>query len=243
MKPLVHPLLTVLSVAALTVSLAGCGTRVEAGRVVQAEGDRLTMTDKHTEDQKTFELAADTEITVNGQPATIDQIQPGDSVTVKTQEQDGRRLAVKVEANSEAAPGTPPQGPTTTPEPTDRGFTPSPETVPDADHSQDQPPFADATVYRGELMRAGDGQIVFKTRDGQEHKLTVNPDSSITFDGKAIELSDLPSGARVTVTTRGTGQDAVVVTIKSHTPTEGGQPEGNEVNPAPSQPNAQEGPR
>lgn len=84
--------------AALLPLLSGC-SQSYADRVVSVGQNELTVDDAWRDVTKTHEVAPDAEIVIDGEPAKLQDIQPGDAVRVTTELQDGQEVAVRIDAD------------------------------------------------------------------------------------------------------------------------------------------------
>jgi hypothetical protein len=86
----------ILAVASLTL-LSGCNQSY-AERVVSVGVDELTIADGSRGLPKTHEVAPDAEIVLDGEPAELKDIQPGDAVRLTTELQGDQKVAVRIDA-------------------------------------------------------------------------------------------------------------------------------------------------
>ncbi len=105
--PLVTTLVALLVLVAAPLRAAGSGrSEREAngpehrlvGEIVGVDTEERTLTVKETlkggvAKSIAFTLAEDAKVMVRGKPSTMDEIKPGDSVTVKYVERNGKRIA------------------------------------------------------------------------------------------------------------------------------------------------------
>lgn len=96
--PLFLAALAVFLAAALLPLLSGC-SQSYADRVVSVGQNELTVIDAWNDLNKTHEVAPDAEVVIDGEPANLQDIQPGDAVRVTTELQDGQEVAVKIDAD------------------------------------------------------------------------------------------------------------------------------------------------
>jgi Cu/Ag efflux protein CusF len=66
------------------------------GKVVEASGDKLTMTDMAGKNQHTHEITADTAVTCGGKKCDLSELKPGDVVTITTKKQGDNMVVTKV---------------------------------------------------------------------------------------------------------------------------------------------------
>lgn len=88
MKTLTTLLLSIVPAAVLTLGsamLSGC-SQSEAARIVAVDGQSVTV-ETATEGPTTHEVAPDAKITLDGEPAELQDLQPGDEVQVTTHQE------------------------------------------------------------------------------------------------------------------------------------------------------------
>ena len=145
------PLAAVLSLVAFAT---GCSESY-GHRVVRADENQLTIVDANGIAQKTHEVAADASITIDGQPAVLQELDPGDPVHVKVELQDGKEVATEIKAKTKepespeaTSPATDPTLPNEQPlQPTEDEPVPYPndETAPQETPSSTETTFPDLT--------------------------------------------------------------------------------------------------
>lgn len=100
---------TLFGIAGMAVALiatvaliSGCSRSfASADRVVRAEEGTLTVAEENGLNQETHEVAPDAEVTLDGQPAALEELDRGDAVRLKTEKQeDGTEVVKKIEAKS-----------------------------------------------------------------------------------------------------------------------------------------------
>lgn len=85
-----------LAVALMT----GCN-RSYGYRIVSTGEDQLTVREERGVVQKTHEVAPDAKITLDGQPAELKQLDPGDKVNLKVEKRGDKEVATEIEAQAE----------------------------------------------------------------------------------------------------------------------------------------------
>lgn len=68
------------------------------GKVVKAEGGKLTMTDKEGKNEHTHAVPATAKVTIDGKPAKLEDLKAGSMVKVKVEKQDEKLVVVSIEA-------------------------------------------------------------------------------------------------------------------------------------------------
>jgi hypothetical protein len=89
--------LVLLVVASLTL-ISGCGQWLYADKVISVDEHELTVAKGLDETVEIIEIAPDVEVVLDGEPAVLQEIQPGDLVKVTKQTQGEQEFAVKIEA-------------------------------------------------------------------------------------------------------------------------------------------------
>lgn len=91
---------------AAVVLLSGCEQHGFAGtrQVVAAQDGELTVVDAKGKNQETHVVAADAEITIDGQIAALEDLTYGDDVEVRTEERAGTEVVTKIAAKSKTHP-------------------------------------------------------------------------------------------------------------------------------------------
>jgi hypothetical protein len=92
--------------ASLLMLVAGCG-QMHSSKVISAGDGTLTVTETSfdpmaEETITTYRVAADAEVIIDGEPATLEELQEGDAVSVVTENRDDGPVATKIEAQSTA---------------------------------------------------------------------------------------------------------------------------------------------
>lgn len=90
------PAVVLLSAVAL---MTGCNQSY-AHRIVSAGENEVTVSDKEGIEQQTHEVALDAKITLDGQPAELNQLGVGDAVDVKIEEREGKEVATEIKAKA-----------------------------------------------------------------------------------------------------------------------------------------------
>jgi hypothetical protein len=96
-----HRVLSVFLLAlALTIGALGCQSKATThqGKVVEVGEGTLTMTDTAGANQHTHVVVAKAVIICDGKPCGLNDMQAGDTVTVTTENIDGKTVATKIEA-------------------------------------------------------------------------------------------------------------------------------------------------
>lgn len=93
---ILHGSLGLLMATGLLLLVGGCG---HSGKVALAENGELTFTSLDGSDQ-TLKVAPESKITLDGQPAELEDLDEGDSVSVLVDEREGERVATNVRAQS-----------------------------------------------------------------------------------------------------------------------------------------------
>jgi len=92
-----------LFVVALALSVGAWGCRNTAnmhqGKVVEVGAGTLSMIDPAGANQHTHNVASDAVITCDGKPCGLNDLKPGDLVTVTTETEEGKTFATKIEAS------------------------------------------------------------------------------------------------------------------------------------------------
>lgn len=130
MKTLTTLLLSIVPAAVLTLGsamLSGC-SQSEAARIVAVDGQSVTV-ETATEGPTTHEVAPDAKITLDGEPAELQDLQPGDEVQVTTHQEGSleapKEVAIVIDARrTEEDPAA---GETEPPAPADQAVPPPQE--------------------------------------------------------------------------------------------------------------------
>lgn len=93
-----------LAIVAGLVMLSGCQ---QSGIVVDTEDGKLMVADPNGDNARTYEVAADAKITLDGREAMLDDLEPGDSVNVVTAKHGEEIVAAQVTATSQEKAATP----------------------------------------------------------------------------------------------------------------------------------------
>jgi Cu/Ag efflux protein CusF len=68
------------------------------GKVVKVEPGKLTMSDKDGKNQHAHAIPATTKITLDGKPAKLEDLKPGNMVKVMVEKQDDKFVVVSIDA-------------------------------------------------------------------------------------------------------------------------------------------------
>lgn len=93
--------LTIFAVALLT-TVSGC-SQSYAGKVLSTSPDSVTVSQPKDPTPDKHKVAPDAKVTLDGRPAKLGDLKPGDSVRVTTQKRGDHEVAVAVNAHREAA--------------------------------------------------------------------------------------------------------------------------------------------
>jgi hypothetical protein len=96
-----HPILSLsfLVLTALIPSVIWAAQAVHKGKVVSVGDGKIAIVDQDDE-QEEFAVAKDAKITHDGKPATLDDLDNGDTVKITTKKVDGKEVAIEIEAKS-----------------------------------------------------------------------------------------------------------------------------------------------
>lgn len=71
-------------------------------------------------------------------------------------------------------------------------------------------------THEGKVVKVDGNKLTMTDKDGKnEHTHAIPADAKITFDGKAIKLSDLKAGDKVKVTAEKKDDKVVIVSIEA----------------------------
>ncbi len=96
--------LRVLSLAAGLLALALCvsspvfAATTHKGKVVEAGGGKLTMTDPAGKNQHTHDIPADATILCGGKKCSLDDLKAGTAITVTLDKKDAQTVVTKISA-------------------------------------------------------------------------------------------------------------------------------------------------
>jgi hypothetical protein len=98
--------------AVVLVGAVGCTkSPQDRNRVVTVGDNKLTTVNSGAGDQKTYDVAPETQITLDEEPAKLEDLDEGDAVAVMTEDREGERVAMRIVATSreklDAEPMTP----------------------------------------------------------------------------------------------------------------------------------------
>jgi hypothetical protein len=221
-------ILTAVPLALLAlVSLAlvsGCG-QLFAEKVVSVGENELTVAKGEQDTPTTHEVAPDAEVVLNGDPAALDDIRPGDAVRLTTEKQGERELVVKIEATRpqeehEAERADAPEEPQS---PTDDEPALPPEGEPQSPFAEAEPlaPFEEEAaefVFPGVITRVSDDQIHMLGDPESDHPaeemiFQLTDETEITVGGEPAGKEDLVDGMVASVTAERDGDDLVAKRI------------------------------
>jgi hypothetical protein len=98
--------ISMLVVACVAIFALAIGATIAAepethtGKVVSAGDGKLVMTDADGTNEHTHAITDTCKITLDGQPAKLEDLKEGNAVTVTTEEQDGKDVVTAVAATS-----------------------------------------------------------------------------------------------------------------------------------------------
>jgi len=78
------------------------------GKVVQAGNGKLTMTSMTGDNQHTHDVTADTKVTCEGEPCSLESLGAGDVITVIVDQKDGKSVVTEIQKTKGGM--RPPQG-------------------------------------------------------------------------------------------------------------------------------------
>lgn len=233
-------ILTAVPLALLAlVSLAlvsGCG-QLFAEKVVSVGENELTVAKGEQDTPTTHEVAPDAEVVLNGEPAALDDIRPGDAVRLTTEKQGERELVVKIEATrpqDEAERADASEEPTAPPDewiaPPEGMLGQPADDEPALPEDEPQSPFAEAEplapfeeeaaefVFPGVITRVSDDQIHMLGDPESDHPaeemiFQLTDETEITVGGEPAGKEDLVDGMVASVTAERDGDDLVAKRI------------------------------
>lgn len=184
-------LLAMLCAVAIASFAIGCG-QTESGTVSKVTDDRVTVTDETSFTQMTYKVAPDANVQKDGEPASLEDIEPGDDVSVKSKSDvNGNRVAtfVSVESNDAAGEGS---TQSLNESPSDPAV--NEDTIDDAEPSP--------TVYKGLVTEVQDGMLTLIDPAGTQLPFIVDDQTEITVDHQPAKLQVIGQDAEATVTAR-----------------------------------------
>lgn len=229
---------TLLSVTALAL-FAGCGRSYGyISKVVHAGDGELTVRDEQQQTQQTHEVASDAQITLDGQPAALDELETGDTVELKVEPRGGKEVATDIKAKSKEtvdsarsplgpAPDAPrvPDRQSTQPlseSPSSPAFEPTPEDgmqnppkapLPQTENDKQMLPLGvEEEAFHGKIASLGDKQFVVEEESGEKKTFAVNDDTKYTVEGREASFTDLKVGQMVDVTAQDSDEMLVAKT-------------------------------
>lgn len=196
--------------------VAGCGrTYGYTSKIVSTGDNELTVADEQQQTQQTHEVAPDAQITLDGQPAALKDLESGDAVEVKVQQRDGKEVATDIKAKSketaeteknplDSSPSTsgtqpsprsedPSQTPSApTPQPAPREPTPAPDMTPTPQERPQADPTTPAPQTKGEETRTPKAEVAEETFHGKitslgDNQIVVQDDKG---NGKTFSVND-----------------------------------------------------
>ena len=117
-----------LALAIVLALATGCN-RSYAHRIVETGESEITVSDREGLDIQTHEVAPDASITLDGEPADLEELAPGDAVNVKVESRDGMEVATEIDAVKE--------------EPAEDSVTPAEEPAPAFEPTESEPGFSE----------------------------------------------------------------------------------------------------
>ena len=84
----------------LLLTVGGCSP---GGKVIRAEHGELTFTSFVDGSEQTMQVPPDSSITLDGEPAALEDIEEGDKVSVEVDDRNGEKVATSVIAQSPPA--------------------------------------------------------------------------------------------------------------------------------------------
>jgi hypothetical protein len=206
--------LALVTTWALT-SLSGCG-QLYADKVVAVGPDELTVVTGSEGAQKTYEVAVDAEVVLDGMPIALEDIQPGDSVKVTTDENGEREIAVKIEVarspNQDAGSELDGLG----------DLTPTPDDLSDFPVAPEVEEYAEIhfagviTLLDADVVRVHGSEISADL--SEEMDVIMTDRTEVIVAGEPASAEDLALGMEVTITGQRQGQDAIADRIDAIPP-------------------------
>jgi hypothetical protein len=210
---------------AVVAIAAGCGM-TDADKVVQASDGALTVEDQETQARTSHPIAFDTEIFKDGEPAKLEDLQPGDEVQVRAQEENGESVATFVKAESpDADEATDDADDTITDEGGEFEFAedrdPGILEESPAELEADVP----ATDFVGKVLMVEEHEMMLEASGGEQHKFTFNEQTEFTRDGEKVAFDAIQAGDTATVTARDDTTDPsagelIAMTVNATSPPE-----------------------
>ncbi|MBI1315195.1 hypothetical protein GC176_28220 [bacterium] len=98
-----HMACLIAAMLAAVTYISGCeqATFAEAPTVVRASDGHLTVRSQGDASEQTRDVAADAAITIDGQPATLEDLHQGDTVRLKTEQRQGAEVVTQIKAHSQ----------------------------------------------------------------------------------------------------------------------------------------------
>lgn len=181
---------------ALVGLISGCAPAA-SGTVVDVQESTVTVAEPDTLEQTTYRVSEDADISRNGSPASLLQIQPGDDVDITLEPNDaGRDIASGVAATSDDVDATSDDSAILDTEPAiDPVYGPTDDIV----ENPDEPADLD-TAYEGRISAVLDNELVVEHSIGPELHFVIEEQTQMTLDDEEAELADLQPGYDVVVT-------------------------------------------
>lgn len=197
---------------ALTTGVAligGCGKMgyANAERVVKVENGQLTVAEEDGTEPRTRRVAPDAEITLDGQPATLTELQNGDAVKVTIELQQGSEVVKKIEARSKenVSPDKPadpiteppvlPPGPLAVQRMSGRETNPAgtsgAATLSSLTPAEGLTASPAESWISGTITSISDGRLRVVDGDQMEHSFKVNEQTMYTLDGNEATFNQL----------------------------------------------------
>ncbi len=197
-------------------------------RVVSAGDHQITVTDDDGHELQSHEVAADAEITLDGHPAALEDLESGDAVEITVEEREGRELATHVIAKSKVTTNDRHDA-------SDRDLLPlDPDPAvdsdlaskPDMDPSLDDPlndPVGDddtrtqpvsEVIIVGTISSLTESGFMVRDDAGADQAITVNEDTQFLLDGQPVAFEDLMAEFNVTVTAEREGEGEAFIASK-----------------------------
>jgi hypothetical protein len=234
---------------ALVCFAAGCNPAA-TGTVVDVQDNSVTVTEPDTLEQTTYQVSTEAEITRDGDPASLLQIQPGDDIDVTlSPDESGRDVAVEVTAtsNSESTAHNPDVTYNTSFEDPEADIADSEailgesDTPTDADPNENTAPTLD---LKGRIAVVFEESIMIEQSPDDQREVVIEDTTELTIDGNKAEFTELKPGFEVNVTAYEAhgAMNAIRIDATSYeygvnptVPMEPGseEPASNEVPPAP----------
>jgi hypothetical protein len=220
--------LMLLAVAGLTL-FSGCGQSAFADKVISVGERELTVAKGPNEPAETLQVAPDVEVVLDGEPAALQDLQPGDFVQLTKESLGEQEFVVKIDANRPPAeqPASEPGDQEPTANENEEAAEDEEEAAdsdavdeevhaalpaeakPAEEASAEEILFTGAiTDLDGELIRVHSGAESDDLAEVMVFKLT--DETAITVAGEPGSKGDLAVGTTVTVTAERSGEEEAV---------------------------------